>query len=99
VTPDGSKTFEPDESGAETGFDAWSREIDRYHDEIARQGRGVLGQLIGCRSPLDVLEVERAWLGAWSRAHFEAGFRFAQAFARVAHGLPQDDVSGTPPRE
>jgi hypothetical protein len=87
------------EAAAETGFEAWSREIGRYHDEIARQGRGVLGQLIGCRSPLDVLKVEQAWLGAWSRAHFEARFRFAQAFARVARGLPQDEVGGTPSRE
>jgi hypothetical protein len=87
------------EAATETGFEAWSQEISRYHDEIARQGRGVLGQLIGCRSPLDVLKVEQAWLGAWSRAHFEARFRFAQAFARVAHGLPRDEVTGSPPRE
>lgn len=78
----------------ETRFDAWSREIGRYHDEIAWQGRGVLGQLKDCRSPLDVLEVERAWLGAWSRAHFEAGFRFAQAFARIAQALPRNETNG-----
>jgi len=94
-----SKTSWPDESDAETGFEAWSREIGRYHDEIARQGRGVLGQLIGCRSPLDVLKVEQAWLGAWSRAHFEARLRLAQAFARIARGLPQDETTGTAPRE
>jgi DNA topoisomerase IB len=90
----------PDQGAtAETGFDAWSREIVRYHDEIARQGRGVLGQLIGCRSPLDVLKVEQAWLGAWSRAHFEARFRFAQAFAQIAHELPQDETIGAAPHE
>jgi len=82
----------------ETGFDAWSREIGRYHDEIAWQGRGVLGQLKDCHSPLDVLAVERAWLGAWSRAHFEAGFRFAQAFARIAQALPSDGQTERTPR-
>jgi len=70
----------------EAGLEAWTQEAQRFYGELSVQGRTALEQLKACQSPVDVLNVEQAWLAARSKAYLESGLRFAQAFAAVAQG-------------
>lgn len=70
----------------EAGLEAWTKEAQRFYEELSSQGRSALEQLKACQSPIDVLSVEQAWLAARSKAYLDSGLRFAQAFATVAQG-------------
>lgn len=63
----------------EASVTAWTREADRFFSDMNRDGSTALDQLKGCKSPVDVLGVEQAWMMARSRAYAEAGTRFLQA--------------------
>ena len=78
----------------EAGLEAWTKEAQRFHEEMSVQGTSALEQLKACTSPLEVLSVEQAWVAARSRAYLETGLRFAQAFATIAQSLKD---SNTPP--
>jgi hypothetical protein len=69
------------------GLDTWTHEMQRFQEEMVAQGGATLEELKGCKSPLDVISVEQAWIAARSKAYMEAGLRFAQAFAQVANGM------------
>jgi hypothetical protein len=71
----------------EAGLAGWAKEAQRFYDEMSAQSAEVLEQLKGCKSPLDVLSVEQAWLAARSKSYLDTGLRFAQAFATVAQDL------------
>lgn len=71
----------------QAGIEAWIAETRRFQDEMFVQGSAALDQLKACRSPMDVLAAEQAWLSARSKAYLDAGPRFARAFAAVAQGL------------
>jgi hypothetical protein len=68
----------------DVGLEAWSRETERFHDELSIHGATALEQLKACQSAIDVLGVEQAWLAARSKTYLESGLRFAQAFATIA---------------
>jgi hypothetical protein len=70
----------------EAGLAAWTEETQRFYDELALQGQVALDQLQKCQSPLEVMNVEQAWMAARSKAYLESGLRFAQAFAAIAQG-------------
>lgn len=80
----------------EAGIEAWTREAQRFQDELSVQGTTALEQLKACKSPLDVLSVEQAWVAARSKAYLETGLRFAQAFATIAQGLKDSDPPPPP---
>jgi hypothetical protein len=73
-----------DGSALASGLRIWEEETARFLEELIRQDRRTLEQLCECRSPLDVLSVEQDWVRARSRAYFESGLRFAEAFAAVS---------------
>jgi hypothetical protein len=77
----------------ETGLRAWESQAGRYFEEIAAHSRATLQALAKCRSPLDVLAVEQAWLKTRGEVYLDSGLRFAEAFACVARGLPATDDS------
>lgn len=70
----------------EVSLTAWTEEAQRFYDELALQGQVALEQLKKCQSPLEVLNVEQAWVAARSKAYLESGLRFAQTFAAIAQG-------------
>lgn len=80
----------------EAGLEAWTREAQRFQDEMSKQGSGALEKLRECKSPLEVLSVEQAWLAARQKAYLETGLRFAQAFANIARSL-KDSEPPPPP--
>ena len=71
----------------EAGLSEWAKEAQRFYDEMSAQSALVLEQLRGCKSPLDVLSVEQAWMAARSKSYLDTGLRFAHAFATVAQDL------------
>ena len=83
----------------EAGLAEWAKEAQRFYDEMSAQGAEVLEQLKGCKSPLDVLSVEQAWLAARSKSYLDTGLRFAQAFATVAQDrkAPPPGAAPAPP--
>jgi hypothetical protein len=81
----------------EASLAAWTEEAQRFYDELALQGQVALDQLRRCQSPLEVLNVEQAWVAARSKAYLESGLRFAQAFAAIAHGRGANTVETTAP--
>jgi hypothetical protein len=70
----------------EASLAAWTEETQRFYDELALQGKVALEQLKKCQSPIEVLNVEQAWVAARSKAYLESGLRFAQTFAAIAQG-------------
>jgi len=72
----------------QTALEAWGRETQRFYDEMSAQGAKTFEQLKACKSPLDVLSTEQAWLSARSKAYMDAGTRWAQIFAEATHGKP-----------
>lgn len=81
-------------AGAEHGYDVfqsamqtWLKETQRFQEEMFSQGAAALERLRTCKSPVDVLTVEQAWVAARSRAYLEAGPRFAKILAVVAQDL------------
>lgn len=70
----------------QAAFGAWGRETQRFYDEMSAQGSAAFEQLKACKSPLDVLGVEQAWLSARSKACMDAGTRMAQTYEAAAQG-------------
>ena len=63
-------------AGAEHGYDVfqsamqtWLKETQRFQEEMFSQGAAALERLRTCKSPVDVLTVEQAWVAARSRAY------------------------------
>ena len=81
----------------EAGLNAWTDEAQRFYEELSRQGKEAVNQLKACQSPLEVLQVEQAWIAARSKAYMESSLRFAQACAGIAQGQLGKDVGATPP--
>jgi hypothetical protein len=90
-----SEAAERGQAALQTALNTWSQEAETFYGQMASQGSAALAQLQACKSPLEVLNVEQAWLAARSKAYLDSGLRFAQAFAQVARGLSKD--SSTPP--
>jgi hypothetical protein len=82
-----AQTAERGQAAVTSGLETWTREAQAFYEQMSEQGATALAQLAACRSPLEVLEVEQAWLTARSKAYLESGQRFAQAFAKVAESL------------
>ena len=70
----------------EASAETWNRETQRYFEGFAADGANVAEQLRNCKSPLDVLSVEQAWIASRSRAYMESSLRIAQTFAALAGG-------------
>jgi hypothetical protein len=70
----------------EASLTAWTEETQRFYDELALQGKVAIEQLKKCQSPIEILNVEQAWVAARSKAYLESGLRFAQAFTAIAQG-------------
>jgi hypothetical protein len=68
----------------EASAETWNREAQRYFENFAADGANVAEQLKNCKSPLDVLNVEQAWIASRSRAYMESGLRIAETFAALA---------------
>jgi|GEM_PF-3034854 len=58
---------------------AWTQEADNFFSDMTRDGSTALEQLKACKSPIDVLGVEQAWMMARSKAYTAASARFIQA--------------------
>ncbi|MFI4976496.1 MAG: hypothetical protein ACHP84_18325 [Caulobacterales bacterium] len=71
----------------EASLENWNRESQRFYEEFAAQGAEAMEQLKNCKSPLDVLSVEQAWIAARSKAYMDSGLRFAKTFAEMAESL------------
>lgn len=71
----------------QAGIEAWLAQTRRFQEEMFAQGSSTLQHLRVCRSPMDALAAEQAWLSARSKANLDAGPRFAKAFATVAQRL------------
>jgi len=80
-------------------YEQWAKESQRLYDEMTAQGSEALEQLKTCKSPMDVLSVEQAWLAARSKTMMESGMRFAQAFATFAKGLTPGEPAPPAPAE
>ena len=83
----------------EAGLAAWTEEAQRFYDELSLQGQVALDQLRKCQSPMEVLNVEQAWMAARSKAYLESGLRFAQAFAAIAQGQGRKALERPAPGE
>lgn len=68
----------------EGSMKTWSEESQRYFEGLTRDGAAALEQLRACRSPLEVMAVEQAWLAARSGAYLEAAGRLFAANLAVA---------------
>jgi hypothetical protein len=73
----------------------WSSESERFVAEMSRDNATLMEALHACRSPLDVLAVEQAWVMVRSRAYlgtasrlFESGVRTAESIAPGAGAAP-----------
>jgi len=80
-------TAERGQTALTSGLETWTREAQTFYEQMSEQGATALTQLAACRSPIEVMQVEQAWLSARSKAYLESGQRFAQAFAKVAETL------------
>lgn len=87
----GQSRAERDCAWADASFTNWSGEIQRYYGELTSQAMNTFEQLRSCRTPFDVLMVEREWWAARSKAYLESGVRLAQTFAEISAKL------GAPP--
>jgi hypothetical protein len=81
----------------EASLAAWTEETQRFYDELALQGQVALEQLKKCQSPIEVLNVEQAWVAARSKAYLESGLRFAQTFTAIAQGRMGAAAGAEPP--
>ncbi len=66
----------------QAGFEQWSSEAAKFYTDMSAQGVAALDQLRTCKSPLEVLNVERAWIAACSKAYLDIGSRYARAFTQ-----------------
>jgi hypothetical protein len=66
----------------QAGFGQWSGEAERFFEQMAAQGAMALEQLKACKTPLEMLSVEQAWLAKRSKAYLDVGARFAQIFGQ-----------------
>jgi hypothetical protein len=78
------------------GFDEWTKESQRLLDEMSAQSFAALEQLKTCKTPLEVLNVEQAWLAARSKVYMDSGMRFARTFANLAGSLTATPSAKTP---
>jgi len=95
-----SEAAERGQAALQAALNTWSQEAEAFYGQMASQGSAALAQLQACKSPLEVLNVEQAWLAARSKAYLDSGLRFAQAFAQVARGFSADasaSDASTPP--
>lgn len=79
-----SEAAERGQTALQAALKTWGQEAESFYAEMARQGAEALAQLQACKSPLEVLSVEQAWLTARSKAYLDSGLRLAQAFGDVA---------------
>lgn len=74
------------------GLEEWSKEGQRFYDEMSTQGFAALEQLKHCKSPVDLLKVEQDWFAARTKSCLESGLRIAHALT----GLGQPAKAPTP---
>jgi len=78
---------------------AWTQEVERFFEDMVRDGAAAVEQLKRSRSPLDVLAAEQAWLMARSKAYVESGARLYQTYIDEARqGMEQAGAAGQPSR-
>jgi hypothetical protein len=68
----------------ETAFRTWGEESHAFFETMARDGAAAFEQMQKCKSPMDALKVEQAWLTARSQAYMDAGRRLMDAGAKTA---------------
>jgi len=88
-----AKAAERGQGALASGLETWTREAQTFYEQMTEQGTTALTQLAACRSPMEVMQVEQAWLKARSKAYLDSGQRFAQAFAKVAENLTSAALS------
>jgi hypothetical protein len=70
----------------------WSSESERFIAEMSRDNAKLMEALQACRSPLDVLAVEQAWVMARSRAYFDTATRLFESSVQTAESVaPRTD--------
>ena len=62
----------------------WQAETARSVNDLNVQSEAMLVRLFSSKTPLDVLSAQHDWLRARSRSLFEAGLRWADAWAEAA---------------
>lgn len=72
------------EAAAPTFMDAYLLEWGRLAQTMTRDGTIALDRLGQARSPIDVFQVQRDWIGACLTASMEGGLRFWGACANAA---------------
>jgi hypothetical protein len=78
----------------ENALKTWSEESHAFFEAMARDGAAAFEQLQACKSPVDVIGVEQAWLAARSKAYMDAGRRIMEAGAQAAATTAANEAPG-----
>jgi hypothetical protein len=62
-------------SFARYNFDEWSGEGRRFLEQMAIDAEEAFEHFRTCKSPLDAMAVQQAWLAARAKAYVDTGFR------------------------
>ncbi|MCI3134861.1 phasin family protein [Phenylobacterium aquaticum] len=68
----------------ETGVKTWEKEAGGFLEQMSADGAQAWRDLSRCKSPLEMLSVEQAWLSTRAKAYLEAGQRIAQSLDEAA---------------
>lgn len=63
----------------ETGVKSWEKEASGFLEQMSADGAQAWRDLSRCKTPLEMLSVEHAWLSTRAKAYLEAGQRIAQS--------------------
>ena len=67
----------------ETGVKSWEKEAGGFLEQMSADGAKAWRDLSRCKSPLEMLSVEQAWLATRAKAYMEAGQRIAQSLDKA----------------
>lgn len=74
----------------ETALKTWGEEGHAFFETMARDGAVAFEQLQKCKSPIEALNVEQAWLMARSKAYMDAGRRILEAGVNTARTVANE---------
>ena len=68
----------------ENALRTWGEEGHAFLETMAKDGTAAFERLQKCKSPMEALSVEQAWLMARSKAYMDAGRRMFEAGSKAA---------------
>ena len=77
----------------EAAVRTWGEETHAFLEAMARDGATAFEQLQKCKSPVDAIAVEQAWLMARSKAYMDAGRRILES-AVASASPPGNEAAG-----